>query len=133
MTTSTLTKSNTEYLRDYWRTNNDFLDLIDEHSGEIDSFNPNKIYIQYVNMEDRDGYDLWYKVGRRYVCIYSARHSYDSFNYGNSQNSFRAQTVIQRFPTDKDGYSIPLIAPFEDETKASATYGGCSLKRLIDS
>ena len=131
-TTAAPTKSNTDYVKGFWyfRNMKVMQDLIDEHSEGIDSLNPHKIYTQYCSTEDWSGCRLWYKVGRRYVCIYSATHSYDSFNYGNPQDSFDIKSVLLTFPTDKDGYSVPLCS--ETLTKAQVVYGGCKLEKLID-
>ena len=78
MTTSTLTKTNTEYVKDLFssRFDEDMTDLIDRQSECLDSLNPDRIYTKYVSTEEWCGYDLWYKIGRRYVQIYSASSYY---------------------------------------------------------
>ena len=131
MTTSTLTKSNTEYVKDFWffRRNKDMLDLIDGKSESLVSLNPDKIYTQYINTEDYDGCALWYKVGRRYVCVYRAT-SYYGYSYGAPKNTFDSRTDLRRYPTDKDGYSVPCSS--DTKTKVEASYGGSRLKKLIE-
>ena len=129
MTTSTLTKSNTEYVKDYSLViDKDMPCLIDKEAESLNALNPDKIYTQYFGTDVFSGFNLWYKVGRRYVCVYRAR-SYYGYTYGNPKNAFDRRSVTRRYPTDKDGYSVPCSS--DTKTKADATGRGCPLKKLI--